>query len=247
MAQRHPLQILVAEDNPINQKVIRLMLERLSYRPDIVGNGLEAIQALYLRPYDLVLMDMQMLGLDGLSTTCCIRAELPSQAQPRIVALTANALVESRQEAAGVDDYLTKPLECSALLRVLQGSLPKSRLPSPVSLAPAVKAAADVDTASDAIDAATFNALKAGIGPEGQAVLQEMIKTYLQEGQAQIGSLQKALTQQDPQALFRLAHRFKGSSSTLGAKGLARLCQEMESLTRTEPIDWDLMESLLNQ
>ncbi|MEN9231397.1 MAG: PAS domain S-box protein [Thermostichus sp. DG02_5_bins_236] len=243
MASLYPLRILVAEDNPVNQKVTRLMLERLGYRPDIVANGLEAVQALQLRPYDLVLMDMQMPQLDGLSATRRIRAELPPERQPRIVALTANVLPESYAEAAaaGVNDYLTKPLERSALLRVLQASAPEPLLSPSASAA----SAPPTESAAEAIDAATFKTLEAAIG--SQAVLQEMINSYLQEGQTQIGSLQSAFIERDPQALYRWAHRLKGSSSTLGAKELARLCQEVERLTRTESIDWTLMESVFSQ
>ncbi|MEN9221797.1 MAG: response regulator, partial [Thermostichus sp. BF3_bins_97] len=246
MASHYPLRILVAEDNPINQKVTRLMLERLGYRPDVVANGLEAIKALHLRPYDLVLMDMQMPEMDGLSATRRIRAELPPEHQPRIVALSANVLSESRAEAAaaGVDDYLTKPLERPPLLRVLQGSVP---VPSPFLFS---AGSADVSTEKapePAIDALTFDALKAVIGAADQAILQEMIRTYLQDGQTQLRSLQTALTQRDPQALVQLAHRFKGSSSTLGAKGLAQLCQQLEALTRADPIDWIDMQAVLNQ
>ncbi|WP_341830549.1 Hpt domain-containing protein [Thermostichus vulcanus] len=193
-----------------------------------------------------MLMDMQMPELNGISATRRIRAELSPERQPRIVALTANVLAESREaaEAAGVDDYLTKPLERAPLLRVLQGSVPQ---PSLFRSGSTVLSTVPAEDTPDAIDAATFNALRAVIGPEDQAVLQEMISIYLQEGQTQLGSLQKALSERDPQALFRLTHRFKGSSSTLGAKGLSQLCQEIEALTRTEPIDWNLTQSLLNQ
>ncbi len=122
LASRCPLRILVAEDNPVNQKVIRLMLERLGYQPDIVANGLEALQALQLRAYDLVLMDLHMPELDGLAATRRIRSELPPERQPRILALTADAFLESRAaaEAAGVDGYLTKPLQPAVLERALQ-------------------------------------------------------------------------------------------------------------------------------
>ncbi len=240
MASRYPLQILVAEDNPINQKVICLMLERLGYRADRVANGLEAIQALRLRPYDLVLMDMQMPELDGLSATRRIRAELPPERQPCIVALTANVLSESRAEAeaAGVDGYLTKPLELASLVRVLQGSTPLSSLP--------LAGGGEAEPAYlPAIDPVVLGNLKAIL--DSPAVLQEMIHTYLQDAAVQLGSLQEALTQQDPQALFALAHRFKGSSATLGAKRLVQLCEQMEALTRTESVDWSSIQLVLSQ
>lgn len=236
LASRYPLQILVAEDNPVNQKVIRLMLERLGYRPDIVGNGLEAVQALRLRPYDLVLMDMQMPELDGLAATRRIRAELPPERQPRIVVLTANVFSEGRAaaEAAGVDGYLTKPLEPAALVRVLQGSLP---LPIPASQ--------EEDPTLDPVILAQMRAVFSS--PEAW---QEMIQTYRQDSEALLGSLRQALEQRDPQAIARLAHRLKGGSSTLGAKRLAELCQQLEKLVHAEPassVKWDTIEQALQK
>lgn len=236
LASRYPLQILVAEDNPVNQKVIRLMLERLGYRPDIVGNGLEAVQALRLRPYDLVLMDMQMPELDGLAATRRIRAELPPERQPHIVVLTANVFSEGRAaaEAAGVDGYLTKPLEPAALVRVLQGSLP---LPIPASQ--------EEDPPLDPVILAQMRAVFSS--PEAW---QEMIQTYRQDSEALLGSLRQALEQRDPQAIARLAHRLKGSSSTLGAKRLAELCQQLEKLVHAEPassVKWDTIEQAVQQ
>lgn len=231
LASRYPLQILVAEDNPVNQKVIRLMLERLGYRPDIVGNGLEAVQALRLRPYDLVLMDMQMPELDGLAATRRIRAELPPERQPRIVVLTANVFSEGRAaaEAAGVDGYLTKPLEPAALVRVLQGSLP---LPKPASQ--------EEDPPLDPVILAQMRAVFSS--PEAW---QEMIQTYRQNSEALLGSLRQALESRDVQTVAQLAHCLKGSSSTLGAKLLAQRCQALEKLVRkpsANSVNWDTIE-----
>ena len=121
---QHPLRILLAEDNLINQKVALRMLERLGYQADVAANGLEAVQALSRQPYDLILMDIQMPELDGIQATQRIRREwLPSQ-QPRIVAMTANALVGDRETylANGMDDYVSKPVKVEELTRVLQHS-----------------------------------------------------------------------------------------------------------------------------
>ncbi len=123
LADRHPLRILVAEDNLVNQKIALLMLERLGYRADLVANGLEAVNVVRQVPYDVVLMDLQMPELDGLDATRQILAEHPAGRRPRIVALTANAFEDDRLEclAAGMDDHLSKPLQKdkleSALLR----------------------------------------------------------------------------------------------------------------------------------
>jgi len=121
LADRHPLRVLVAEDNLVNQKIALLMLERLGYRADLVANGLEAVEAVRQVPYDLVLMDLQMPELDGLDATRQILAEHPAGRRPRIVALTANAFDDDRLEclAAGMADHLSKPLQKEKLESVL--------------------------------------------------------------------------------------------------------------------------------
>ena len=124
LADAHPLRILLAEDNLINQKVALRMLERLGYNADVAANGLEAVHALTLRPYDLILMDIQMPEMDGIEATQRIRAGWPPENQPRIVAMTANALAGDRETylTGGMDDYVSKPIKVEELTRVLQNS-----------------------------------------------------------------------------------------------------------------------------
>lgn len=124
LATTHPLDILVAEDNPVNRKLITRLLERLGYRPELTENGRECITALTLKPFDVVLMDCQMPVLDGYDATTRIRAgaagveyrELP------IIALTAAAMVGDRERClgAGMNDYLTKPVQPESLIKVLK-------------------------------------------------------------------------------------------------------------------------------
>jgi CheY-like chemotaxis protein len=108
-----PLEVLVAEDNAVNQKVALRFLERLGYRAEAVANGLEAVTALENRRYDLVFMDLQMPEMDGFEATRQIRARLPAGRQPKIVALTANAMQGDRELclAAGMDDHVSKPVK----------------------------------------------------------------------------------------------------------------------------------------
>ncbi len=121
MGKRHPLSILLAEDNAINQKLALLVLERLGYRADVAANGLEVLQSLRRQPYDLVLMDIQMPEMDGLEATRAIGREFHSEQRPRIAAMTANAMKEDRDEclAAGMDDFITKPIQLNELIAVL--------------------------------------------------------------------------------------------------------------------------------
>jgi signal transduction histidine kinase/DNA-binding response OmpR family regulator len=115
------LHILLAEDNLVNQKVVLKMLEKMGYAADVAGNGREVIEALRRQPYDLVLMDVHMPEMDGITATQVIRRTLPVELQPRIVAITAAAMVEDQAAclAAGMDAFLTKPLRPEALVEVL--------------------------------------------------------------------------------------------------------------------------------
>ncbi len=116
------LRILLAEDNPVNQRVGRLMLDKLGHHVDVAANGAEAVQAVHELAYDVVLMDVHMPQMDGLEATRRIRAELPQQRQPRIVAMTASALAEDREacHGAGMDGYLAKPVRAAELAAVLR-------------------------------------------------------------------------------------------------------------------------------
>lgn len=121
LSQTYPLRILVAEDNRVNQKVALSLLGRMGYQADIANNGQEAIDALRERPYDVVLMDVQMPELDGVAATLQIRQLLPPPQQPFIIAMTAHALIGDREKylQVGMDNYLSKPVRIQELQRVL--------------------------------------------------------------------------------------------------------------------------------
>jgi CheY-like chemotaxis protein len=121
MAARHPLRILLAEDNVVNQKLAMRLLQQMGYRADLASNGIEAIECVERQPYDVVLMDVQMPEMDGLDASRRITAKYRPGERPRIVAMTANAMQGDREEclAAGMDDYVTKPIRVDALVRAL--------------------------------------------------------------------------------------------------------------------------------
>jgi PAS domain S-box-containing protein len=130
-----PLRILVAEDNAVNQRLALLLLEKMGYRADVAGNGLEALEALDRQQYDVVLMDVQMPELDGLEATRCISERWPAGSRPRIIAMTANAMLEDREACfeAGMDDYVAKPIRPDELSAALARVRPVTGPREPVA------------------------------------------------------------------------------------------------------------------
>ena len=148
----HPLRILVAEDNVVNQKLALRLLGKMGYRADVVGNGLEAIAALERQPYDLLFTDVQMPELDGLEATRRIVARWSPEERPRIVAMTADAMAGDRERCleAGMDGYIAKPIRTEELVAALKGSGRRDERSPDVQLAadpvvtPAAATATDV-------------------------------------------------------------------------------------------------------
>jgi len=126
MASRHPLRILLAEDNVVNQKLALRLLSQMGYRADVAANGLEVLQAVKRQPYDVILMDVQMPEMDGLEATRRLCADYPVGRRPRIIAMTANAMQGDREMCleAGMDDYLSKPIRVEELVNALRMARP---------------------------------------------------------------------------------------------------------------------------
>jgi PAS domain S-box-containing protein len=210
-----PLRILLAEDNAVNQKVALALLGQLGYRADVAWNGVEALTALERRPYDVVLMDVHMPELDGLDATRRICERWAPDVRPRIIAMTANVLLEDREAcfAAGMDDYVAKPIRPDQLARALARA---KRLP------------ATSDTAADAgptLDAAALDSLRE-LG--GDAFLTEVIDTFCADAPTLLALLHSSLDAGDATELRRAAHTLKSNGSTLGAEAFAELCRTLE-------------------
>jgi PAS domain S-box-containing protein len=235
MGARHPLRILLAEDNVVNQKVALRLLGQMGYRADVAANGLEAIEAVERQTYDVVLMDVQMPELDGFEASREINRRWPGEQRPRLVAMTANAMEGDRElcMAAGMDDYVAKPIRVEELVAALDRSRPRgdagSRAPSDSGRAPAPTGAGGPGLPG-AIDRATFDRLTATMDA---AFVAELIDTFVEDAGALIATIRRALAGADRDAFRRAAHSLKSTSESLGAAGLADLARDLETLGRS--------------
>ena len=254
-----PLRVLLAEDNPVNQRVASLMLERLGQRPVVVANGQEALDAVRAAPYDLVLMDVQMPVMDGHEATRRIRAELAPEEQPRIVALSANALVEQREDSlvAGMDAHLSKPVRSEELAAELRRTPRRSgpapeRAPlatqpaaadAPRSAAPAAPEPPAAPEAPEeallaAVDPMVMEALLRHLGDSGPALAESLVAAWRTDAAQQVKTLHRAAAEDDRAAATAVAHSLKSASAAVGAVRLAAACAELErDLADGAPVD----------
>jgi len=237
MGRRLPLRILVAEDNVINQQVALSFLERLGYRADVAANGLEVLSSLHRQPYDVVLMDVQMPEMDGLEATRHIRQLLPEQlaanAQPCIIAMTANALKEDYDIclAAGMDGYVSKPIQVEELVGALnscQSPRPRASRKRPKEVEPEA-----VEPGSPLVlDPKAVERLRVGLGKQADRMLPGLIDRFYQDGERLLGQGRQALEQGQAEDLRRASHSLKSTSATFGAMALSAVARQLEYLAR---------------
>ncbi len=225
--------ILVVEDNLVNQKVASRLLQKIGYACDVVGNGLEALDALENKTYTLVLMDVQMPEMDGLEATMAIRARENGGARLPIVAMTANAMEGERQRCIdhGMDDYISKPFRAQEMQEVLGRLITKTRDEGPRER----PSGGRVEHVHLPVNPEALDGLRTLIGDE--ETFQEMIALYLEDTPRHIDTMGQALAVSDAAVLEGAAHQLKGSSSSFGTPGIVRLCRELETLARADRLD----------
>jgi len=221
--EHSPLKILLVEDGTMNQTVALGLLRRLGYRADVAWNGREAVEALERQPYDVVLMDVHMPELDGLDATRQIRDRWKEG--PHIIAMTANAMAEDREAclAAGMNDYLAKPIRLDTLAEALR-----------VAYAPRDTAGTGARDGAAELDERALDDLKELGGDDS---LGDVIGAFLAEATELLATLRRSIEQGDLDELRRAAHTLKSNGATLGARALAEQCRELEERATKGQLD----------
>jgi CheY-like chemotaxis protein/HPt (histidine-containing phosphotransfer) domain-containing protein len=241
---RSRLQMLVAEDNPVNMRLVSVMLDKLGYRADVAASGIEAVDAFKQRPYDVILMDVQMPEMDGVEATRRIRAAgttVRDGQQPYIIAVTANVLYEDRQSYldAGMNAFLGKPYTMADLDSALRDAV---RARNGVGAAAAetnnaVQAAAPGQNASLLLDRERFEAIKLLTDEAGPDIFIGLVHNLEKDLDSFDTALSGWMSQRDAVGLARAAHSLKGASHSLGAQALGDLFAELEQLSKAGQLD----------
>jgi PAS domain S-box-containing protein len=232
-----PLRILLAEDVAVNQKFALLALEELGYTADIAANGLEVILALKRQAYDVILMDVQMPEMDGLEATRHIRQKFAPEMQPRIIAMTANALQGDREMCleAGMDDYISKPIYMAELRASLRrsGLIRMEAKPGGAAENPALAASPPPPTVPETVllDEQILSKLL------GHAPGRELLDMYAEEAAETVDKIRKALARGDAENAGKAAHSLKGSSAYAGAQAVRELSAGLEKHGRAGEIE----------
>jgi two-component system, sensor histidine kinase and response regulator len=221
--QRFRGHVLLVEDNFVNQKVAVRFLERLGCTVEVAGHGAEGVAACQQRHFDIVLMDLQMPVMDGLTATRKIR-EWETTGHVPIIALTANAMTGDRElcEAAGMDGYLTKPIEVERLRNTLEKyGLEKTDADTSAAAPPA----APTSILKPPVDLRGFQSITSG----DDAFAQELAITFIASGEQQLADMAAAAARSNRAALARAAHQLKGACANIHAHALKTLAERMEN------------------
>ncbi len=247
--EKYHSYVLLAEDNEFNQKVALAILESFGCRADVVGSGVEALEAHAKAVYDMIFMDCQMPEMDGYDATRAIRdkekthnASASAKIHIPIIALTANAMQDARQKSlsSGMDDYLSKPFTREQLGMMLSRWLPET---SEKQETPTSHTEQPEETASAAlkphcpVDTMILENLRDLERQGAVNLLESLIETYLRTAPDYIETLRAAVQQRDAKTLHKTAHCFKSSSANMGAVEMASLCQHLEEMGATETTD----------
>jgi CheY-like chemotaxis protein/HPt (histidine-containing phosphotransfer) domain-containing protein len=220
-----PARILLAEDNPVNQRVALHILQKGGHSVLAVSNGREAVEALKREEFELVLMDVQMPEMDGFEATDAIRTrERITGRHIPIIAMTAHAMKGDRERCleAGMDDYVAKPVHAAELLRVIQK----------FALATAAPVAAAPPTDNHEVPVFDRHSALDRVSDE-EELLNEVIQLFLDDAPNRMSEIRASLEEGDPKRLEISAHSLKGAAGYVGAERMARQAHKLEELGRS--------------
>jgi PAS domain S-box-containing protein len=243
IAVASPARILLVEDNVANQEIALAMLGRLGYSVELAATGAAAIEAARETAYDVILMDLQLPGLDGMEATARIRAGETPDRRAVIVALTANATSEDRARclAADMDDYLPKPVRLATMRAMLERWLGPAnpRVVTPVVVpalaaddTPAADRPADVLSASGLLDHGALDDLGA-LGDGVGEILGSVWDLFLADAKQRVAAMRDAVLRGDYDELARESHTLKGSALSAGAVTVGQLAADLCARTRS--------------
>lgn len=231
LGQKLPLQILVADDSADNQKVMRLLLQRLGYEADVADSGPRVLEAMARRRYDVIFMDLQMPELDGLAVTERLRRSAPPPAPPYIIALTASVLLGVRERClgAGMDDFLTKPVQ----LRTVAAALRRAGAERG-----AARRGGDSQEAADkTLDAAAWERFQKLFAADVELIA-EVLSDHLANSLLVMEQLKRAVAASDSPAISGAAKSLHGFALEVGALRLAEFCRQIEHSGRLQCADF---------
>ncbi len=218
------IKILVAEDNPVNQLVAVKILEKLGYKADVAGNGVEALDAFGKTPYDVIFMDCQMPVMDGYAASRAIRSgeEKDLKKKVVIIAMTANALKGDRDKCirAGMDDYMSKPISPNTVSEILNKWSSKTHVED------------EIGSGEVLLADAAFNRrkLEEDFGDDLETI-QELIQLFVVTARSNLDDLSTAISENSPSKVRILAHTLRGSALNIGAGALGNTCERLEKLS----------------
>lgn len=230
LGKTHPLKILLAEDNEVNQKVALKSLERLGYRADLVTNGIEVIDALKAIKYDVLFLDLQMPKMDGFEAAKIILSEFKPDVRPKIIAMTANATDEDRDMCinAGMDDYISKPLSMEKLKDILifwSGKISSDKEEHFQELIHS-------KSSTSIVDENKISFLNDIQTEADRKFYVELLDIFINELPIALKNLEIALKEKDAKKLQFVSHKLKGSSITLGIDHITGVTIKLEEAAK---------------
>jgi len=238
-SKQNSLNVLIVEDNKINQQVAMKLIKKSGHNPSLAENGLIAVDKVQNQTFDLIFMDLQMPEMNGLQATMAIRKMTGPKAQIPIIAMTADASKEDRDNCleAGMNDFITKPVSLKTIQEILgtirpadssntpdQSREPNSKL---LNQAEVIK----VESGENLFDESRLKTMKKEFGDD---FVQEILSTYWQDAQSNIANMQMHLSNKDWAKLSLYAHTLKGSSANISLNAIANLAAELEILSNSE-------------